>query len=291
MASNDSSPVQSPENQKGIVRRKKSPLQLGLLEKTYAEDKYPSDAVRAELSKKIGLSEKQLRVWFTHRRHKDRRDGIDDDKLTLHGNRIKADTDSDELPSTKRGEIDLNSREDDRSEDGYPAAVLAEEQDDDVLIVKKMNGVNVDDSSYEEIEKPKATTKRKSASSLKESKKPPRNPSSPKSKPISKPESFELAAIRAVESQLNGPLREDGPPLGFEFDSPPPGAFEELTSAEVPYVANVRSDNGYQSLSGRAALEGKWGKDSMLLEKKKRKVGDLYSARLPAGQSVYRGII
>jgi hypothetical protein len=44
-------------------------------------------------------------------------------------------------------------------------------------------------------------------------------------------------------------------------------------------------------LSGRAALEGKWGKDSVLLEKKKRKVGDLYSARLPAGQSVYRGII
>jgi hypothetical protein len=57
----------------------------------------------------------------------------------------------------------------------------------------------------------------------------------------------------------------------------------------VPYVANVRNDNGYQSLSGRTALEGKWGKDSLLLEKKKRKVGDLYSARLPAGQSVYRG--
>jgi hypothetical protein len=40
MASNDSSPVQSPENQKGIVRRKKSPLQLGLLEKTYAGMKH-----------------------------------------------------------------------------------------------------------------------------------------------------------------------------------------------------------------------------------------------------------
>jgi hypothetical protein len=37
MASDDSSQEQSPEKQqKGIARRKKSPLQLGLLEKVYA---------------------------------------------------------------------------------------------------------------------------------------------------------------------------------------------------------------------------------------------------------------
>jgi hypothetical protein len=198
-----------------------------------ADDKYPSEEVRTDLSKKIGLSEKQLQVWFKHRRHKDRRDGIDDDKLTLYASRHKADADSEELPSTKRGEIDLNSREDDKSEDGYPAAVLAEEQDDDVLIVKKMNGIDVNEGDFEEFEKPKATTKKKIASGLKEQpRKPPRKPASPKSKVISNVDSLELAAVKAVESQLNGPLREDGPPLGFEFDSPPPGAFEEFMSTE-----------------------------------------------------------
>ncbi|CAM6042237.1 unnamed protein product [Sphagnum compactum] len=290
MASDDSSREQSPEKQqKGIARRKKSPLQLGLLEKVYADDKYPSEEVRADLSKKIGLSEKQLQVWFKHRRHKDRRDGIDDDKLTLYASRHKADADSEELPSTKRGEIDLNSREDDKSEDGYPAAVLAEEQDDDVLIVKKMNGIDVNEGDFEEFEKPKATTKKKSASGLKEQpRKPPRKPASPKSTVISKVDALELAAVKAVESQLNGPLREDGPPLGFEFDSPPPGAFEEFMSIEGPHRANVRHEHRFKSLNGRAALEGKWGKDSVSLEKKKRKLGDLYRARLPAGQPVYR---
>ena len=35
----------------------------------------------------------------------------------------------------------------------------------------------------------------------------------------------ERAAIMAVEAQLGEPLREDGPPLGLEFDPLPPGAF------------------------------------------------------------------
>ncbi len=186
--------------------------------------------MRAELGKKTGLSAKQLQVWFTHRRHKDRREGIDFDQLTQPANCNKVDIDRDGLPSTKRGEIDLNSREDNKSEDGYPAAVLAEEQDDDVLMANEVNGTNVGDSDYEEIEKPKATTKRKSVPSSKEPRKPPCKSSSPKSKLTSKAETVELAAVRAVESQLNGPMREDGPPLGFEFDSPPPGAFEFMST-------------------------------------------------------------
>jgi hypothetical protein len=36
------------------------------------------------------------------------------------------------------------------------------------------------------------------------------------------------------------------------------------------------------------ALEGKWGKDFALLEKKKKKVGDLYGAHLPIGWSIYK---
>jgi hypothetical protein len=230
MASDDSTPVASPEKQNSNYQWKKSPSQVELLEKIYADAKYPSDEVRAELSKKTGLSAKQLQVWFSHRRHKDKREGIDFDQLTQPANCNKVDIDRDGLPSTKRGEIDLNSREDNKSEVGYPAAVLAEEQDDDVLMAKEVNGTNVGDSDYEEIEKPKATTKRKSVPSSKEPRKPPYKSSSPKSKLTSKAETVELAAVRAVESQLNGPMREDGPPLGFEFDSPPSGAFEFMST-------------------------------------------------------------
>ena len=38
----------------------------------------------------------------------------------------------------------------------------------------------------------------------------------------------EAAAIAAVEAQLGEPLREDGPPLGVEFDPLPPGAFSTI---------------------------------------------------------------
>jgi hypothetical protein len=35
----------------------------------------------------------------------------------------------------------------------------------------------------------------------------------------------DLRVVAFVERQLGAPLREDGPILGMEFDSPPPGAF------------------------------------------------------------------
>lgn len=38
-----------------------------------AVDNYPSEAVRAELSVQLGLSDRQLQMWFCHRRLKDRK--------------------------------------------------------------------------------------------------------------------------------------------------------------------------------------------------------------------------
>lgn len=35
---------------------------------------YPSEAMRAELSEKLGLSDRQLQMWFCHRRLKDKRE-------------------------------------------------------------------------------------------------------------------------------------------------------------------------------------------------------------------------
>ncbi|CAF1709612.1 hypothetical protein HID58_056118 [Brassica napus] len=56
-------------------RQMKTPFQLQTLEKVYAEETYPSEATRAELSEKLDLSDRQLQMWFCHRRLKDKKDG------------------------------------------------------------------------------------------------------------------------------------------------------------------------------------------------------------------------
>ncbi|XP_054800756.1 homeobox-DDT domain protein RLT1 isoform X3 [Prosopis cineraria] len=55
-------------------RQMKTPFQLESLEKAYALETYPSEAMRAELSQKLGLSDRQLQMWFCHRRLKDKKD-------------------------------------------------------------------------------------------------------------------------------------------------------------------------------------------------------------------------
>uniref|UniRef100_A0A0E0HCK4 Homeobox domain-containing protein n=1 Tax=Oryza nivara TaxID=4536 RepID=A0A0E0HCK4_ORYNI len=51
----------------------KTPYQLEVLKRTYTEDLYPNETIRAELSVKLGLTDKQLQMWFCHRRLKDRK--------------------------------------------------------------------------------------------------------------------------------------------------------------------------------------------------------------------------
>ncbi|KAL2341845.1 hypothetical protein Fmac_009785 [Flemingia macrophylla] len=55
-------------------RQMKTPFQLEMLEKAYAVGNYPSEATRLELSEKLGLSDRQLQMWFCHRRLKDKKD-------------------------------------------------------------------------------------------------------------------------------------------------------------------------------------------------------------------------
>ncbi|KAL6134109.1 hypothetical protein ACLB2K_066342 [Fragaria x ananassa] len=54
-------------------RKMKTRSQLEALEKAYAVVQYPSESVRAELSAKLDLSDRQLQMWFCHRRLKDRK--------------------------------------------------------------------------------------------------------------------------------------------------------------------------------------------------------------------------
>ncbi|CAJ1961770.1 unnamed protein product [Sphenostylis stenocarpa] len=64
----------SSEGQSKPKRQMKTPFQLETLEKAYAVENYPSEMMRAELSEKLGLSDRQLQMWFCHRRLKDKKD-------------------------------------------------------------------------------------------------------------------------------------------------------------------------------------------------------------------------
>ncbi|CAJ2678676.1 unnamed protein product [Trifolium pratense] len=64
----------SNEGQSKPKRQMKTPFQLETLEKAYALDNYPSEPVRIELSEKLGLTDRQLQMWFCHRRLKDKKE-------------------------------------------------------------------------------------------------------------------------------------------------------------------------------------------------------------------------
>ncbi|KAL8547807.1 hypothetical protein ACS0TY_007221 [Phlomoides rotata] len=48
----------SPEGETKVKRKMKTPSQLEVLEKTYAMETYPSEALRPELSVKLGLTDR-----------------------------------------------------------------------------------------------------------------------------------------------------------------------------------------------------------------------------------------
>eukprot|EP00897_Mesotaenium_endlicherianum_P009999 jgi/Mesen1/9027/ME000565S08341 len=63
-----------PEEGRKARKQKKTPEQRELLESAYQEHKYPSDAIRQVLAEQTSLTDKQLQMWFVHRRRKDRKD-------------------------------------------------------------------------------------------------------------------------------------------------------------------------------------------------------------------------
>lgn len=157
---------------------------------------YPSEAIRAELSVKLGLSDRQLQMWFCHRRLKDKKEGSGSGS----GKKIPA------ALGTKKGMIsssrDVVKVEEQGSDGGFgsmsrsrsgsgagPGSGSGSSQyDDDFPVVRR---------SYE----------------------------------MSPQEAMMQRVIACVEGQLGEPLREDGPVLGMEFDEVPPGAFGEPISA------------------------------------------------------------
>ncbi|KAF8413823.1 hypothetical protein HHK36_001817 [Tetracentron sinense] len=176
-----------PEGENKSKRKMKTASQLELLEKTYAVETYPSESLRAELSAKLGLTDRQLQMWFCHRRLKDRK-----------------------VAPVKRP----------RKDAPVPAAPVGDEMMVGEAGNEHGSGSGSGSSPFGHGEPRKVVARAAAAMSrigaempmMKRYYEPPQSIS-------------ELRAIASVEAQLGEPLREDGPILGMEFDPLPPDAF------------------------------------------------------------------
>ncbi|PSR95419.1 Homeobox-DDT domain protein [Actinidia chinensis var. chinensis] len=230
-------------------RRLKTPSQVEALEKFYFEHKYPSEELKSQFAESVGLTEKQVSGWFCHRRLKDKRslyvevsaNGRQDRSSGIiqdRGSGLKQDS----CGSTKQG----NNRHDPREVESrrfsgrdFSVANLAYDHDrhhnrnyndmDDTssgsslllqrnFLRQSENHFDVVTSRYlpkneniEQINLMGIRTRIGPSGYLKVKGK------------------VENAAVTAVKRQLGRHYREDGPQLGVEFDSLPPGAFESST--------------------------------------------------------------
>nr|XP_027191643.1 homeobox-DDT domain protein RLT2 isoform X4 [Cicer arietinum] len=198
-----------PEEENKVKRKMKTASQLEILEKAYAAEPYPSEEFRVELCVKLGLSDRQLQMWFCHRRLKDR-------KAVKTAASISAPT----VEGVEQIEI-----ADVRHDHGLVSVLKLIDHDDLRRVVPQHGmmayprmgaGLHAMDSSSS-FHEPQLTI-------------------------------LELRAIAFVERQLGEALREDGPILGMEFDSLPPGAFG------APLVCTP------QGLISEQILKGFWPK-------------------------------
>ncbi|WOL11018.1 hypothetical protein Cni_G19779 [Canna indica] len=198
-------------------RKMKTPYQLEILEKTYAVETYPSEMLRAELSVKTGLSDRQLQMWFCHRRLKDRK-----------------------VPPTKRQR---------KEEDSLPLTPTPPVLPQSEMVSSESGGVGLSSSPFSaglgssgESRRPVSRAAALSRIGTDFSAVG-RRYYDPQGLPPPTAAHLSMAEIRilaSVESQLGEPLRQDGPVLGIEFDPLPPGAFGAPIEMPVQQKLPVR---------------------------------------------------
>ncbi|CAH2034180.1 unnamed protein product [Thlaspi arvense] len=178
-------------------RQMKTPFQLETLEKVYAEETYPSEATRAELSEKLDLSDRQLQMWFCHRRLKDKKDG-----------QTKKPTKPASVQPAAAAAAAFSSVND------LPGAGSVPEVDS-----RSGSGSGSGCSPYSESRRNFASGSSSSRAEL--------DGYETMGKAGYEPRLSMMVrrAIVCIEAQLGEPLRDDGPILGMEFDPLPPGAF------------------------------------------------------------------
>lgn len=253
----ESSEVQCEENKelldKNKKRRFKTPSQLQALEDFYNEHKYPTESMKADLAEKLGLTEKQISGWFCHRRLKDKR--ITNGELNPPGRQefssgVIQDRGSglkqDSCSSTKQGDYRLaDLREVESRRFGHnelPAAEINYEQ-------RMLDGrTEMDDTSSESNSALQGSFYPLKRSSLDVETSEYRAPNGliAQNRRRVGPSGYlkikgqtENAAVTAVKRQLGRHYREDGPPLGIEFDPLPPGAFESPSKNTNPDAYGV----------------------------------------------------
>ncbi|CAH8292583.1 unnamed protein product [Eruca vesicaria subsp. sativa] len=175
-------------------RQMKTPFQLQTLEQVYAEETYPSEATRAELSEKLDLSDRQLQMWFCHRRLKDKKDG--QVKKPPKPTPVQpASVPAAALSSAAAGSVpELDSGSGSGSGSGCspysePRRDFASGSSNSRAEYETMGN----NAGYEPLPQRSSVLVRR--------------------------------AVACIEAQLGEPLRDDGPILGMEFDPLPPGAF------------------------------------------------------------------
>lgn len=149
-------------------------------------DNYPSEPVRVELSEKLGLTDRQLQMWFCHRRLKDKKESAALKKEPVAPKKGTASRKpvAEPLPDSPVDDPRLGSDHG----NGYGSG--SGSGSSPYTRFEPRYAVPVSVVYYE----------------------------SPQAE-------MELRAIACVEDQLGEPLREDGPILGIEFDQLPPDAF------------------------------------------------------------------
>lgn len=157
-----------------------------------SEETYPSEATRADLSEKLDLSDRQLQMWFCHRRLKDKKDGQSKKpaKSAVQSSALASSVH--EIPPA--GSVpEQDSRSDSGSESGCSPYSNS-----------RRNFASGSSSSRAELDEYDTMGKASYESRL---------------------STMVRRAIVCIEAQLGEPLRDDGPILGMEFDPLPPGAF------------------------------------------------------------------
>ncbi|XP_042003366.1 uncharacterized protein LOC121752389 [Salvia splendens] len=243
------------KNKKRIV---KTQAQVQALENFYNEHKYPSESMKIQLAESIGLTEKQVSGWFCHRRLKDKKLINGENHASLKQDRssgVIQDRGSghrqDSCGSTKQGDgknLDTREVESGRlnSKEFSAADLTYEHESHHAGNYNRTNGDSSGSSSslrnvppnYQNRDPSDAATSRYLI---------PKFPSDIKGvKTRSGPSGYlkvkgrlENPAITAVKRQLGNNYREDGPPLGVEFDPLPPGAFE--SSMQEPLDGNYHT--------------------------------------------------
>ncbi|KAJ9172257.1 hypothetical protein P3X46_015518 [Hevea brasiliensis] len=282
----------SPE--KNTKRILKTPAQIMALEKFYNEHNYPTEEMKSELAEQIGLTEKQISSWFCHRRLKDKRLSKDEafdkrlskDEMCASGRQDRSsgiiqDRGSglrqDSCGSTKQGDYRKVDPKEVESRRLYghnlPAADVT--YDRTSRYTGNVNGT--DDTSSESCSslQDKLFSQSEDPHDMKDSGYVAHNGASKSLIPRGankmryKPSGYlkvkgeiENAATTAVKRQLGKHYREDGPPLGVEFQPLPPGAFSsssrdpvnagafyvgDLARIHSPDVSGVRKQSSLSS--------------------------------------------